>query len=55
MSRLNSAVDLANSGDRKGAVELLRELEATTEDPEQLQRVQEFLRSLGARVSKKKN
>jgi len=54
VSKLNSAVDMANSGDRKGAVEILRELEASTEDPEQLRQVQEFLRSLGARVSKKK-
>lgn len=48
----NEALSLANGGDRKGAVTVLRGLEERVEDPELLARVRELLRSLGARVSK---
>lgn len=55
VEKYNSAVDQSNEGDLKGAVDTLRQLEATTDDPEKLKDVQDFLRRLGARVSKKKD
>jgi len=54
IGRLNEAVAAANGGDRRRAVEILRSLEAEVDDPQMLERVQELLRSLGARVARKK-
>ena len=54
IKKYNHAVAQINRNERKGAVETLRELELTTEDPEKLKDVQLLLRRLGARVAKKK-
>jgi tetratricopeptide (TPR) repeat protein len=49
----NEAIALANTGDRKRAIEVLRRLESEVEQPELLAAVQDLLRALGARVKKR--
>jgi hypothetical protein len=50
--QFNIAISQANENDRKGAIESLRQLESTTEDPEKLAKIEEFLNELGARKKK---
>ena len=47
VSRFNSAVDLAKDGQRKEAIVLLRALEQEADEPDEVTRVQDFLRKLG--------
>jgi tetratricopeptide (TPR) repeat protein len=52
VARFNEAVDLANRGKRKPAIELLVELEQEVTDPKLLQSIRDTLRGLGHRPRK---
>jgi tetratricopeptide (TPR) repeat protein len=52
VGRFNEAIDLANQGKRKRAIEILVALEPEVKDPELLQGIRETLRALGHRPKK---